>query len=139
MKKLIGLMILIFVGMAGWRVGNNLSSDAISMAIGVLFGVLAGVPAALLVLTAERRRQEAEEEPQPSRAAYGMGYPQYSQYPHYGQQPPVIVLSGQHGALQAQSHHTMPYGQPNEQANWFMGRPERQFKVVGEQEDWVKE
>lgn len=137
MKKLIGLMILVFVGMVGWRVGSNLSSDAISMAIGVLFGVLAGVPAALLVLTAERRRQEAEEEPQPTRPAYGMG-PYYAQHPHYGQQPPVIVLAGQQGALQAQSH-TMPYGHPNEQTSWFMARPERQFKVVGEQEDWVKE
>jgi hypothetical protein len=138
MKKLIGLMLLVFIGMAGWRVGSNLSSDAISMAIGVLFGVLAGVPAALLVLTAERRRQEAEEEPQPTRAAYGLGYPHYAQHPQYGQQPPVIVLAGQQGALQAHGY-PMPYGQQGESVGWPMARPERQFKVVGEQEDWVKE
>jgi hypothetical protein len=56
MKKMIGLIILIFVGTAGWRIGNNLSSEAISMAVGIFFGVLAGIPTALLVLAADRHK-----------------------------------------------------------------------------------
>ena len=51
MKRLIILMALVFMAVAGWRIGDRLSSDALGMAIGVLFGIVAGIPAALLLLT----------------------------------------------------------------------------------------
>ena len=63
-----------FVGIAGWRIGGELSPDAMGMAIGMLFGVMAGIPTALLVLASERREpserrpferpQSAPERPQ---------------------------------------------------------------------------
>ena len=53
MKRLFGLIVLVFIGAAGWRVGSGLSSDAVSMAVGIFFGILAGIPAALLVLAAD--------------------------------------------------------------------------------------
>ena len=57
MKYFCGLIALIVVGIVAWRIGEALSSDAISMAVGVLFGVLAGIPTALLVLVGGRRPQ----------------------------------------------------------------------------------
>jgi len=56
MKHVIGLAIVVFAGIIAWRIGENLSSDAVSMAVGVLFGVLAGIPTALLVLVGGRRQ-----------------------------------------------------------------------------------
>ena len=58
MKKVLLLIVLVFVGTAGWRIGNSLSSDAISMAVGIFFGVLAGIPTALLVLASDRHKAE---------------------------------------------------------------------------------
>ena len=58
MKRFLGLLVLVFVGVVGWRIGEAISRDAISMTIGVLLGVLAGIPPALLILAAERRRAE---------------------------------------------------------------------------------
>ena len=68
------LIICIGVGAIGWRIGGNLSSDAMGMAIGMLFGIMAGIPTALLVLASERREpserrpferpQSAPERPQ---------------------------------------------------------------------------
>ena len=55
MKRWIGLAVLVFVATAGWRIGEALSPDALSMAVGILFGVLAGVPTALLVMAAPRK------------------------------------------------------------------------------------
>lgn len=63
MKKLLAMFALIFVGTAGWRIGESLSSDAVSMAIGLLLGVMAGVPTALIVLAAHRR-EESYTQPQ---------------------------------------------------------------------------
>ena len=70
-----GLLIMCaFVGIAGFRIGGELSPDAMGMAIGMLFGVMAGIPTALLVLASERREpserrpferpQSAPERPQ---------------------------------------------------------------------------
>lgn len=53
----IGLAMFI-VGSCSWRLGENLSSDAIGMALGIMFGVLAGLPVALLVLASDRRQAE---------------------------------------------------------------------------------
>lgn len=146
MKRILILIILVFVGSAGWRIGNTLSSDAISMAVGIFFGVLAGIPAALLVLASERRRPDR---PQSSRgmADHAMSYQQTSYPPSGGQhQPPVIILNG--GGQPTRQPHGYPpqlsdasYRQNGgiEMAGWPQEqRPPRRFKVVGEQEEWLE-
>lgn len=136
MKRFLGLIVLVFIGTAGWRVGNSLSSDAISMAVGVLFGILAGIPAALLLLAAERRRPA-----RPTRE-YGHEYSRVGGAPHHDgrylpPQPPVIVVTGAPGAT-AQPYAGFPGDQqPAQPAPWEIQRPVRQFKVVGEQEEWM--
>lgn len=137
MKRWLGLAGLVFVGVAGWRIGGALSSDALSMAVGILFGVLAGVPTALLVLASDRRPSR-ESSPRSRGAAIepegGWGMPQPGYFPP-PQQPPVIVLAGS----------PQGYGQPTfsrvpNLAGWEMQeRPARRFAVVGDQElieDW---
>ena len=59
MKITIGLALLIFAGFAGWRIGGDISSDAVSMGVGVLFGIVAGIPTALLVMANNRKREMA--------------------------------------------------------------------------------
>jgi len=54
--KLLGLVALVFVGLAGWRLLNTLSSDALALAVGVCFGILARIPTALLMLASGNRR-----------------------------------------------------------------------------------
>lgn len=149
MKAWLGVGALVFVGVAGWRVGGSLSPDALSMAVGVLFGVLAGVPTALLVMAGGRSRSAAEETlraRQAERAAArggeyggssGGGYPP-AYWPHQSMppQPPVIVLAGPQGMGQG-------WGQPPAlhapQPGWTP-RPDRQFTVVGDRDglldDW---
>ena len=88
MRRFLGLALLIFVAVAGWRIGEILSTDALGMALGVIFGMMAGIPAALIALSASRMQQ-----PQPSRdeqSRYGM-MPTPQSMPHY---PPVIVVAG---------------------------------------------
>ena len=135
MKKILILSVLIFVAVIAWRIGEKLSSDAISMGVGVLFGVLAGVPTALLLLVSNRGRRDDDDMTPHGRSAH-------PHYPQLAAQPPVIVVTG-HG-LPAQSAAQQPgYGNnPNPaqgQPGWDQPRPERKFKVVGEQEGWVEE
>lgn len=80
MKQTTLLCLLVFVGVAGWKIGDKLSADALGMAVGVLFGMLAGIPAALLVLASNRLR-EMQQPPAPPT-------------PPARQLPPVIVLTG---------------------------------------------
>lgn len=61
-RLLFGLLILVFVGVVGWRIGGNLSSDAMGMAIGMLFGIMAGIPTALILLASERRHERPHDE-----------------------------------------------------------------------------
>lgn len=134
MRQFIGVAALIVVGVAAWRVTDGMSSDAISMAVGVLFGVIAGLPAALLVMASGRRaRDEERDDPrrrqaQQHPAYYGPGYAQ----------PPVIVLA-QPGMQQAQGYgsHYDHRGRPALPAPAAVDV--RQFKVVGEKEEWVDE
>jgi len=56
MSKIFGLVVLVFVGLAGWRLLNTLSADAVALAVGVCFGILAGIPTALLMLASGNRR-----------------------------------------------------------------------------------
>ena len=64
MKQLAVLTLLLIAGLLAWLFASRLSADALGMAVGLIFGVLAGVPAALLVLAANRR---------PSRGLDGVG------------------------------------------------------------------
>jgi hypothetical protein len=152
MRPYIGLAALIFVGIAAWRIAGQLSADALGMAVGVLFGVMAGVPTALMVMASSRRRAAEEEEATPRRRQQQpQGMPQ--QPPYYGgygpggyaPQPPVIVLAapgmGQPGYPQG---YPQGYGDPySQQRMRALPAPEavdvRQFKVVGEKEEWVDE
>lgn len=137
MKKLVVLSGLLLIGVIGWRIGENLSSDAVSMAVGIFFGILAGIPTALLVLASDRRR--AEQTNVSRRAPH---HP--TAYPYPQQQPPVIVLNGSGQALPPQHGHYQGYVPPNgygmEVPSWPQGqKPPRQFRVVGEQETWLEE
>jgi hypothetical protein len=134
MRRLMMLMALVFIGVVGWRLVDNLSSDALSMGLGVLFGVMAGVPTALMVLVADRRR---EERPTLRRAPeYGANHPYYPQ--HYPHQPPVIVVTGQGMAsgLPQPGYGAMPRYPQLDAPEW--PRPERRYRLVGEQEEWVQ-
>ena len=145
MRHYLGLAALIFIGIAAWRIAGQLSADALGMAVGVLFGIMAGVPTALLVMASGRRRAAEEEESTTRRRhsqAMAQGMPQHpAYYGGYPPQPPVIVLAapgmGQPGYSQGYGD---PYGQQRMRA---LPQPEavdvRQFKVVGEKEEWVDE
>lgn len=137
MKRLFFLILLVFVGVAAWRISERLSADAIGMALGVLFGVLAGIPVALLVLASARRREswQEEERGQSRRVTEGAphGYPM--------QQPPVIVLAGPgYPSMQQQNSHGAPNRLLPAPHDIQQGQAmERRFKVVGEQEEWIEE
>jgi len=151
MKKFIVLSGFVFVGVAGWRITEQLSADAIGMALGVLFGVLAGLPVALLVSASNRRRERMEEEPT-ARGGRGrqQALPPGYGYPMPQQQPPVIVLAGHPGAMPQGGpqgyQQGYPQGYPQQQR--MLPAPhemaadvpqERRFKVVGETEEWIEE
>jgi hypothetical protein len=144
MKQMVAILGLVAVGAGAWFVASRLSSDAIGMIIGLLFGVLAGVPAALLVLVANRRRTAEEAEPR-GRPGYG-GYPALPQ-------PPVIVVTGsapqQPGAngryaggygVPGAGYEVIDY--PGTQARAALPGPSqggRPFRLVGEQDGWVED
>ena len=141
MKKLVALLLIVFVGAAGWSVGSRLSSDALGMSVGILLGVMAGMPVALLVLAAGRggRRDEEPDYP-PDYAVRGNPYGGYGQ-----PQPPVIILAGPGMAPQQPSG----YPQGGYMAGGYPALPNpdaqmppssgRRFKVVGEKEEWIDE
>jgi hypothetical protein len=147
MRQYIGLAALIFVGIAAWRIAGQLSADALGMAVGVLFGVMAGVPTALMVMASGRRRA-AEEEETTSRRRQQQAMPQHPAYyggygpGGYPPQPPVIVLAG---PGMGQQGYPQGYGDPYGQQQRMRSLPApeavdvRQFKVVGEKEEWVDE
>jgi hypothetical protein len=151
MKRLLILCALVFVGMLGWRVGSSLSADAIGIAVGVVFGVLASIPAALLMLVAGRRTERRQEWDGESQRARGGQQPQPG-LGQYGGYPPVIVM--------APPSMPMPQGQAGQYAGYYGGQggylphpnqmalpgpggggmpPQRQFRVVGEEEEWLEE
>lgn len=137
MKRYLGVAMMVFVGTAGWRIGESLSSDALSMAVGVLFGVLAGIPTALLVMSSGRRRETSATESGRQRGdSYAMhGYPMMG---GYMPQPPVIVVAGP-PAMQSTSAYVGAQGGMGGANRQAMDRPARSFKVVGEREEWIEE
>lgn len=89
MRYIFGACLLTLVGVVGWRIGQELSPDAIGMAIGLLFGIMAGTPAALMVLASRRRedmRHDRRPEPQRPRSVH-------ITVEHFDQ-PPVVVRPG---------------------------------------------
>ena len=141
MKKLVILLLIIFVGAAGWSIGSRLSSDALGMSVGILLGVLAGLPVALLVLAAGRRGYRDDEPDYPMAYARGQGGA------HGQPQPPVIILAGPGMAPQPQQFGQPGYPQDGYGMSGYPGLPNpdapatptsgRRFKVVGEQEEWI--
>lgn len=145
MRHYIGLAALVFVGIAAWRIAGQLSADALGMAVGILFGVMAGVPTALMVMASGRRRAAEEEETNNRRRqSQAMQHPShYGGYAAggYPPQPPVIVLAG---PGMGQPGYPQGYGDPyGQQRSRALPAPEavdvRQFKVVGEKEEWLDE
>ncbi|MEZ4662149.1 MAG: hypothetical protein R2911_31755 [Caldilineaceae bacterium] len=146
MKSFWGAAVLIFVGVAGWRIGGQLSADALGMAVGILFGIMAGIPTALILLASQRRdsdpRSGASDEKKPHQLAANS----------HAYQPPVIVVAG-HAPTQPQfgQQWQQPYGQYGQ----YGGQPQyaqpmlpgpapempapRRFKVVGEEEEMVEQ
>ena len=152
MKRLLILCALVFVGVLGWRVGSAMSSDAIGIAVGVVFGVLASIPAALLMLVAGRRSERRQEWEGDGQRGQGGQQSQRGQG-QYGGYPPVVIMTP--------PSMPMPQGQANQYAGYYgnqnggylpqgnqMALPapgggqmpsQRQFRVVGEEEEWVEE
>lgn len=141
MKRLIIVALLIFVGFAGWQAGGALSSDAMGMAVGIVFGVLASLPAALLILVANRR--STQQEPHSPRIS-GPHQPQagHGQMPIVIMAPPAPPGYGQpgYGASAGQPYAQLPAPQTG---NWAFppppARAERAFTIVGEQSEYVDE
>ena len=82
MRNILILVALVFAGVLAWRLSDTISRDAVIMSVGFFLGALAGIPAALLVVAGQRRR-EPDAPPLPY-------------YQHQPQQPPVIVLDAGH-------------------------------------------
>jgi len=66
MSRLIGLAILLFVGVVGWRIGDGLSADALGMVLGMWMALLFMVPFTFFVVAAFKRT----EPPTPPRYHY---------------------------------------------------------------------
>lgn len=160
----IGVAGLMVVGVSGWYIGSRLSPDAIGMAVGILFGIMAGIPAAIMVMASRRQadrqyEQHGFHQPYGSQGRKGRGnqIAPYGQMP-YGQQPPVIVVTGnppphQYSPNQmGQGYPAQVYPMPNQHYDVdatnvralsgpvdpaYSQPSERKFRVVGEQEEWI--
>lgn len=69
MKHILSVLLLALVAAIGWRMGGELSPDAMGMAIGMLFGIMAGIPTALILLASRDHRDTMDHvrERQPQR------------------------------------------------------------------------
>ena len=133
MKHLAVVVLLVFVGFAGWRAGGVLSADAMSMAVGMIFGVLAGIPAALFFLAATRRSERVQPP--------GRGHAQPSVAS--GHPPVVVVAAPAYPGLASPGAQAMPQAQGQQPEPWTWpvqnARPERSFTIVGQEAEWVDE
>ena len=118
MKKLVVLLLALFVLAAGYSVGSQFDPETLAMSVGILLGALAGIPVALIVVAAGRR------DPEPDFDAYE-GYPAYDM-PRQGRgrrslpqpQAPVIILAGNGQPMQAQQG---PPQLPKGTGGWYGG------------------
>ena len=123
----------VFVGVVGWRIGGELSPDALGMAVGMLFGVMAGIPTVLILLASQRRpdgHSSRSERPQHQIQQQTPAPPQvvnnYHNHLHlHGAQPAAPGRSRQAEVMQ---RHSLPGPMPE------MPAP-RQFRVVGKDVD----
>jgi hypothetical protein len=128
MKQFVAVAVVVIGSVAVWRLGSQLSADAVGMAIGIILGVLAGIPASLLILAGSRRRNEREE-------------PRWEREPPermpHAYQPPVIVLAS--SPQPAQPPMIAPAPSPSQAVDhWPQRSTARQFRIVGEQEHWME-
>lgn len=102
MKVLLSVSVLVFLGAAGLQVGETIDPDVTLIVIGFVFGAIASLPAALLMLVANRRNERRQDADGPQRGRQD-NYPQImvlpSQQPSYPtqqQQPhnPYMVTGG---------------------------------------------
>lgn len=128
MKRVVTVAVVLIACVAAWRLGGRLSADAVGMAIGILLGVLASIPASLLILASSRRREERDE------VRWEKEHQERTP-PAY--QPPVIVLAG-HTPPAMQQPMIAPSPPPHAVEHWPQRTAARQFKIVGEQEQWVE-
>jgi hypothetical protein len=126
MKQIVAVAVVVIGSVAVWTLGSQLSADAVGMAIGIILGVLAGIPASLLILVGSRRRSE-HEEPHWERERQEHMSPAY--------QPPVIVLANAPQPAQPPMFAPAP---PHAVDHWPQRSAARQFKIVGEQEQWME-
>ncbi|GIV74540.1 MULTISPECIES: hypothetical protein [Caldilinea] len=124
MKRILLLLLLLVGSVVVWRLGERLSADALGMAIGIVLGVLASIPASLMIVASGRRREEEDEQverarPEPLQPLY---------------QPPVIVLAGHSFAQGGRA----PLDLSDRSSPWSQTRPQRRFKLVGEEERWIE-
>lgn len=144
MRQIFVVGALVAGGVLAWRIGDSLSSDAISMGLGIFFGMLAGLPAALLVMAASRRRDYVEQGPSAGRRSgesmYG-GHNSYGGYGGYNGQPPVIVVTAPNMLPQGQGDPRVQQAAAPGLPMWPAAgpRPARQFHVIGEREELVEE
>lgn len=136
MKRFLMLVVVVLVLAIVWRVSSRLSADAIGLAIGVVFGVLAGLPAAVLIVAANRRRRDSDGQETPSRHRGQNGTYHYGGYPA---QPPVIVLA--HPAAQPKIPNQPEHPVAESQLRALpppMDEP-RQFRIIGEPGEFDEE
>ena len=118
MKKLVVLLLALFVLAAGYSIGSQFDPETLALAVGILLGALAGIPVALIVVAAGRRDRDQE----PDFDGYE-GYPAYDM-PRRGRrslpqpQPPVIILAGNGQPMQAQQG---PPQLPKGTGGWYSG------------------
>ena len=139
MKKILFLLVVAGLIAFAWQIVSRLSADAIGMGLGVLLGVFAGVPVALLVMASGRRRNGREEAVGRRQQLHPYALPA----PH-APQAPVIVLAGHgFGPQGAPAAQHPAYGAPDRPAlpppATAAEAQARQFKVVGETEEWIDE
>ena len=135
MKRLFIFGCVVFFALVAWRIGSQLSADAIGMAVGLLFGVLAGIPAALLVLASNRRREMDRRSP-----GYVSGTDMWRG--HAGQSPVIILAApgfghpgGGYSGFEEGGRTPVPVALPGPQSTVDV----RDFRVVGEQVEDIDE
>jgi hypothetical protein len=128
MKHIVMVGSLIVGGLAVFAVADSLSSDALGMALGMVFGICAGIPAALIVMAAQRGPGLREAD----RPVQRGGMPPMPQF------PVIVVSGGQQPALAGQS--SAPFWNLDDlQARQSGYGNARQFRVVGDQDELVDE
>ncbi len=122
MRKLVALLLGIFVVTSVTAIGARMSGEAIAVIVGVVCGAAAGIPVSLLILAATRRPRHYD-----THDPYGPDTARAGSY------PPVVVIQG---GAQAPSWPSV-YGNNQMQPPLFGASEDlapRHFRVVGADE-----